>query len=94
MPIGKAQIKFKTIANNIWLRGQQAIAVAENAGLSTEWYNFYKKPLSLHQRYEYGYWLNFYLYHDLRDYYATSGNTPKINQLDKAYYSGNWRLMD
>lgn len=93
LPIAKAQIKFKTIANNIWQRGQQAIAVAEKAGLSADWYSFYKKPLSLHQQYEYGYWLNFYLYHDLRDYYATIGNTQKINQLDKAYYSGNWNLM-
>jgi hypothetical protein len=94
MPIGKAQEKFKTIANNTWLRARQAIVIAEKTGLSTDWYNFYKKPLSLHQKYEYGYWLNFYIYHDLRDHYKANADTQKLNKLDRAFYSGNWQLMN
>ena len=94
IPIGKGQEKFKGIVNNIWLRAQQAITFAEKEGISTDWYNFYKKPLSLHQKYEYGYWLNFYIYHDLRDYYKAIGNIQKLKQLDKAFYSGNWQFIN
>lgn len=84
---------FKPIAENIWKLAQEAILVSENAGVSTNWYNFYKKPRTLHEKYEYGYWLNFYIYHDLRDYYKNKKNASQLGKLDKAYYSGNWSLM-
>ncbi len=89
-----AQQRFKTLTNAMWQHAVEAIAVAEKAGLSTAWYSFYKKPLSMHQRYEFGYWLSFYIYHDLRDRYRLNGKQALIKKLDKAYYSGNWKLMD
>ena len=85
---------FKPIAENIWKRAQEAIAVSEKAGVSTHWYNFYKKPRTTHEKYEYGYWLGFYIYHDLRDFYKVQKNTIQLEKLDKAYYSGNWSLMN
>jgi hypothetical protein len=94
IPIGKAQEKFRMIANNIWHRAQEAIATAEKEGVTTDWYNFYKKPLSLHQKYDYGYWLNFYIYHDLRHHYKANNNIKQLDKLDRAFYSGNWNLME
>jgi hypothetical protein len=85
---------FKPIAENIWKRAQEAIAVSEKAGVSTHWYNFYKKPRTTHEKYEYGYWLGFYIYHDLRDFYKVQKNTIQLEKLDKAYYSGNWSMMN
>lgn len=89
----KAEERFKNITNNIWQKAALVIAIAEKHGISTDWYNFYKKPKSLQQKYEYGYWLTFYLYRDLRDHFRAINDTVKIFKLDKAYYSGNWQLM-
>ncbi|MRX76944.1 hypothetical protein GJU39_12690 [Pedobacter petrophilus] len=85
---------FKTITENNWKRAQEAIALSEKIGLSTHWYSFYKSPLSLHQKYEYAYWLNFYIYKDMRELYMQKGNNKLINKLDKAYYSGKWEIMN
>ncbi|MBC7889664.1 MAG: hypothetical protein H7Z13_17450 [Ferruginibacter sp.] len=90
----KAQERFKVLAASRWQHALQAIQIAEKAGISTDWYNFYKNPKSLHQKYEYGYWVGFYIYHDLRDHYKTTGNTHQLNKLDRAYYSGKWQLIN
>jgi hypothetical protein len=49
-------------------------------------------PRTLHERYEFGYWLNFYLYHDMRQYAQVNNKTDLVRKIDKAYYSGNWNL--
>ena len=89
----KSQEQFKKMVDTNWQRASQAIQLAEKTRLPTHWYNFYKKPASLHQKYDYGFWLNFYLYHDLKDYYKAQNNAAQLKKLDKAYYSGNWSLM-
>ncbi|OAQ38936.1 hypothetical protein A5893_12930 [Pedobacter psychrophilus] len=85
---------FKTITDKNWSRAQEIIAIAEKAGVNTHWYNFYKTPLSLHQKYDYAFWLNFYIYKDLRQHYLQKNNTELVNKLDKAYYSGKWEIMN
>ncbi|WP_254560024.1 hypothetical protein [Dyadobacter diqingensis] len=92
--IGKSQERFKKVIEKNWQRAKQAIQIAEKAGLPTHWYNFYKKPIGLHQKYDYGFWLNFYIYRDLRDHFNAVSNVAQLKKLDKAYYSGNWNLMD
>jgi hypothetical protein len=81
---------FRRVADDIWKRAQLAIKVAEQAGIDTWWYNFYKRPMSLHQRYEYGYWLGFYIYQDLRHQARMSNDPDKLRRIDRAYYSGDW----
>lgn len=81
---------FKKVADGIWQKAQLALKIAEKEGLNTYWYSFYKKPLSLHQKYEYGYWLTFYIYQDLRHKARIENNLEKVKKLDRTYYSGNW----
>jgi hypothetical protein len=50
-------------------------------------------PRTLHEKYEFGYWLNFYLYHDMRQIAASNKNADLVKKLNKAYYSGNWKLI-
>lgn len=71
----KAQERFKSLTEAVWQRAQQVITLSVKMGLPTEWYNFYKKPRSLHQKYEYGFWLNFYIYDDLRNYFKTKAQS-------------------
>ncbi len=84
---------FTKIAEGQWYRAQQVLQIAEKNGINTSWYNFYKKPHSLHQRYEFGFWLNFYLYQDLRHLAKRNDNKNWIRLIDKAYYGGNWDLI-
>ena len=81
---------FRDAAESMWANAQTALKVAEQQRLDTYWYNFYKKPLSLHQQYEFGYWLAFYIYQDLRHAARLAGDTARARAIDKAYYSGNW----
>lgn len=81
---------FKKVADGIWQKAQLALKIAAKEGLNTYWYSFYKKPLSLHQKYEYGYWLTFYIYQDLRHKARIENNLEKVKKLDRTYYSGNW----
>ncbi len=85
---------FTTVAKASWSLAEQAIRVARQSGLDLYWYNFLMQPKSVHQQYEYGYWLNFYLYQDLRYQAKVKGDTQKQTLIDKAYYSGNWDLLN
>lgn len=84
---------FEAAATKSWQQGQLALKAAKASGIDTYWYNFYTNPKSLHQRYEFGYWLSFYLYQDLRHQAKLKGDLRRTNLLDKAYYSGNWELL-
>lgn len=84
---------FRRVAEDIWKRAQLAIRVAEQEGIDTNWYNFYKRPMSIHQRYEFGYWLGFYIYQDLRHQARLANDADKIKRIDRAYYSGDWSSL-
>lgn len=84
---------FKKITNKNWSRALLALKVAERYKINTYWYSFYKKPHSLQEKYDFSFWLNFYIYQDLR-YMARSINDKQLTGLvDRAYYSGNWKLL-
>jgi hypothetical protein len=81
---------FKQQVEKKWTLAKQIVQIAEAMGINTYWYAFYKAPNSLQEKYDYGFWLSFYLYQDMR-YAAITRNDQKLKQqLDKAYYSGNW----
>jgi hypothetical protein len=82
-----------SIANNMWEKAEDAISVAKNAGLNPGWYSLWMSPKSINQKYSYGYWLQFYLYHDLLDWGYKKGNSKFINELDKAYFKGDWKSL-
>ena len=84
---------FREVAEGIWKNAQTALKVAEQQKLDTYWYNFLKKPLSLHQKYEFGYWLSFYVYQDLRHAARMAGDAARVRTLDKAYYGGDWNSL-
>ena len=84
---------FKRVAEEMWRNAQTALLVAKENKLNTGWYAFYQKPMSLHQKYEFGYWLSFYIYQDLRYEAKLKNDVAKVKQIDKAYYSGNWQQL-
>jgi hypothetical protein len=86
---------FELSAENIWERAEQAIEVAEKYKLNTSWYAFWKQPRTLFEKYSYGYWLNFYIYNDLKHNAILNNDQDLTRDLKKACYSGNWsNLLD
>lgn len=84
---------FTKVADNIWANAQKAIEKAEKKGINTSWYAFYKQPHSIQEKYNYGYWLGFYLYQDIRYSAKLKNDLAQVKEIDKAYYSGNWDLL-
>lgn len=84
---------YKYITERDWVRAQEAIGIATKNGVATDWYSFWKHPRTLNEKYDYAYWLNFYIYNDLRQLAMLKNDTLKVKLIDKAYYSGNWGLL-
>lgn len=81
------------MSDGIWANAQEALQVAKQCGLNTHWYSFLKNPKSEHQKYSYGYWLQFYIYMDLLDQAQRSKKGLKTEKIDRAYFGGNWAAL-
>lgn len=57
---------FAEMAEKQFKFAGEAIHLAKKLGINPGWYSFWMTPRTLYEKYEYGYWLNFYLYHDMR----------------------------
>jgi hypothetical protein len=82
-----------SVADSMWTNAKNAIDVASKAGINIGWYSLMMSPKSMYQKYSYGYWLQFYLHHDLSDMGYRKGNMRFINELDKAYFKGDWKSL-
>lgn len=80
---------FEEATNQQWQRAMKVQKLAQKLGISTLWYAFWNQPRTLNERYQYSFWLSFYLYKDLCHKAIIDKNTALKTQLDKAYYSGN-----
>lgn len=81
---------FKTVSDNMWKQAEEVVEIAKKQRFNVEWYNFYRHPRSVKERYQYGYWLAFYLYHDMKQVALQKGDKELAQKIDKAYYSKNW----
>lgn len=84
-----------SMSNNMWKQAEEAINVAEKSRLNTSWYAFMKHPKSENQKYQYGYWLQFYIYMDLIYKAKRTNDSKEIRRIDRAYFGGSWdKLID
>jgi hypothetical protein len=81
---------FRGLADNMWNNALKAEKYARRFGLNTAWYAKLKQTASLRQKYDNGYWLQFYLYRDLENLFLRKKDGRMLVELAKAYYSGNW----
>jgi len=82
------------VSEDMWKRAEDAECVAKREGINLSWYALLMHPKSVRQKYQQGYWLQFYLFNDLVDLYQRQGKMDRISKIYKAYYSGNWQMMD
>lgn len=83
----------KRVAEDMWTQASDAIKVAENLGINTQWYALLKHPKTIRQKYHMGYWLQFYLYMDLKEAMLQKGKSDLANKLNLAYHTSNWNLL-
>lgn len=82
-----------SVSERMWKNAEEAMAVAEKAGINLSWYSLMRNPKSIQQKYNYGYWLQFYLYRDLMELGVRANNTDYLSRLDKGYFGGNWKSI-
>ncbi|UZR97309.1 hypothetical protein [Chondrinema litorale] len=82
------------VADGIWQTANDAVNVAKAKNLNTDWYQFLMHPKSIREKYHNGFWLNFYVYQDMLKYAAVKADKKYIQQIEKAYHSGNWDLLN
>ena len=78
------------MANRMWENAQELLLIAQKSGLDTSWYAKLAAANSIREKYSNGWWLQFYVYRDLRSMFVLKGETEKAEKLKKAYYSGDW----
>jgi hypothetical protein len=81
------------IADQQWENALLAVQVAEKNRLNTGWYSNLMSPRSLREKYHCGYWLNFYLYMDLRHLGEMRKDKEFIERCDKAYFGNHWEIL-
>jgi hypothetical protein len=84
---------FRRLTSEMWDRTLKVLKIAHEMNINTNWYAFWQQPRTLQEKYEYGFWLTFYLYKDMCHIAAMKGDTALKAKLDKAYYSGHWELF-
>lgn len=80
------------MADAMWTHAQQAIRVAQKYQLNVSWYAKWMQAVSASQQYRNGYWLQFYIYRDLKDLFLRAQLPDKGALLERAYYGGDWSL--
>lgn len=83
----------KKSTEKMWEQAQLALRVAKDYGLNTDWYAKMFNPNSLREKYHYAYWLNFNIHMDLINLASIKNDDVFMRKVEKAYYSGNWRLI-
>lgn len=84
---------FDRLVLDIQERAANAQRIAAKFKLNTSWYAFWKQPRTQFERYSYGYWINFYIYKDLRHLAKLNKQEEMVEKLDRAYYSGDWEPL-
>lgn len=90
---------FKKVSDGMWKNAQEAVKAADKLGVGTFWYGKMMNPLDLREHYHDGWWLQFYIYNDIRhqilDSAARAGRSADqdLKALAKAYYSGDWKSL-
>lgn len=81
------------VSDAMWKNAEKAVEVAKAKKLNTKWYALMLQPKSTRERYHYGFWLQFYLYNDLKDLAERTNDKALASVIDKAYLQGKWELI-
>ncbi|MFV0590560.1 MAG: hypothetical protein ACK5M7_04175 [Draconibacterium sp.] len=84
---------MNVLSDNMWRNAQESLLVAKSFGINTDWYAILKQANSTREKYHHGFWLQLYLFNDLKYMFLRNGKKDMVQKLYKAYYSSNWKSM-
>lgn len=84
---------FNQCTQQMWAQAEKVVEVAKKYNVNYKWYAFFLHPKSLNQKYDFGYWLQFYLFNDLLEYASHNKNKELEKELIQAYFSQNWGML-
>ena len=84
---------FGRVADDMWKGAKRAVEVAEHYGLETLWYAKFMQPRSIRERYNDGFWLQFYIYKDLEYLFVRKNERDMLEKLHRAYFASDWKAM-
>lgn len=84
---------FKRLTSSMWNRAQTVLKIAVKMEINANWYAFWQQPRTMNEKYQYAFWLTFYLYKDMCHTAELKGDMDLRIKLDKAYYSGDWKAL-
>jgi len=79
---------FEKAAEESWNNAEIVLKIAKKHKLMTEQYNLFKNPKSVHQKYQYGYWLRLFVYLDLLEEGKKNEDFLFLKELQKAFLTG------
>ena len=85
---------YSKMADSMWKQAQYAVKAASRLGLETKWYAIYGSPKSIRQKYDFGFWLQLYVYHDIIDLALRTGNASLEEYATRAYASSSWEKLN
>lgn len=81
---------FVRCADEMWEKALLADSIAQQVGINTSWYVRYKFAMTIREKYDFGYWLQFYIYRDLLDKFIRENNDFMVKKVIKAYFGSDW----
>ncbi len=84
---------FRKVTDEQWKKAQKALKVAVKYGINVQWYSLLLHPQTLQEKYHNGYWVNYFIYHDLRIIGSQNPAGDLLKNIDRAYFSGNWDIL-
>jgi hypothetical protein len=80
----------KKVSEQIWAGAENAVKLAQKRHLDTAPYARLLRPKSVRQKYDFGFWLQFYLFRDLCDQARAQADLAYVEKLTRAYYEQDW----
>ena len=77
----------------MWNNALRSIQVARALKINYKWYASLMTARSSWEKYNNGYWLQFYIFNDILSLFEKNGRRELISLLMKAYYGRDWSLL-
>lgn len=84
---------FQKSATQMWNQAEKAIEAAKKHGINYKWYAQYLHPKNLNEKYQFGYWVQFYLFNDFLQLTEQTENTKLKEKITIAYFSQEWEKL-
>jgi len=81
---------FEQAAEQSWQHAMEAVNAAKSANINYKWYARYLHPKSINEKYQYAWWLQFYLFSDFLEMAERNNNAALRKEIIKAYFQKNW----